>query len=74
MSDIGAKNGGDMFDVIEDDMDQYGLFTILARSNTANLGPVTGPIRNNLINNIISMLHRLSYKTAILAIHKLKIS
>ena len=23
------------------------------RSNTANLGPVTGPIRNNLINNII---------------------
>ena len=23
------------------------------RSNTAYLGPVTGPIRNNLINNII---------------------
>ena len=23
------------------------------RSNTAKLGPVTGPIRNNLINNII---------------------
>ena len=23
------------------------------RSNTANLGPVTGPVRNNLINNII---------------------
>ena len=28
MSDIGAKNGGDMFDVIEDDMDQYGLLTV----------------------------------------------
>ena len=25
------------------------------RSNTAHLGPVTGPIRNNLINNIIIM-------------------
>ena len=24
-------------------------------SNTANLGPVTGPIQNNLINNIIEM-------------------
>ena len=27
MSDIGAKNGEDMFDVIQDDMDQYGLLT-----------------------------------------------
>ena len=28
MSDIGAKNGEDMFDVIEGDMDQYGLLTV----------------------------------------------
>ena len=28
MSDIGAKNGEGMFDVIEDDMDQYGLLTV----------------------------------------------
>ena len=27
MSDIGAKNGEDMFDVI-DDMDRYGLLTV----------------------------------------------
>ena len=28
MSDIGAKNGEDIFDVIEDDMDRYGLLTV----------------------------------------------
>ena len=28
MSDMGAKNGEDMFDVIEDDMDRYGLLTV----------------------------------------------
>ena len=28
MSDIGTKNGKDMFDVIEDDMDRYGLLTV----------------------------------------------
>ena len=28
MSDTGAKNGEDMFDVIEDDMDRYGLLTV----------------------------------------------
>ena len=28
MSDIGAKNGEDMFDVKEDDMDRYGLLTV----------------------------------------------
>ena len=28
MSDIGAKNDEDMFDVIEDDMDRYGLLTV----------------------------------------------
>ena len=28
MSDMGAKNGEFMFDVIEDDMDRYGLLTV----------------------------------------------
>ena len=28
MSDTGDKNGEDMFDVIEDDMDRYGLLTV----------------------------------------------
>ena len=28
MSDMGAKNGEDMFDVTEDDMDQYELLTV----------------------------------------------
>ena len=28
MSDMDAKNGEDMFDVIEDDMDRYGLLTV----------------------------------------------
>ena len=28
MSDMGTKNGADMFDVIEDDMDRYGLLTV----------------------------------------------
>ena len=28
MSDMGAKNGEDIFDVIEDDMDRYGLLTV----------------------------------------------
>ena len=28
MSDMGAKNGEDMFDVIEYDMDRYGLLTV----------------------------------------------
>ena len=28
MSDMGAKNGEDMFDVTEDDMDRYGLLTV----------------------------------------------
>ena len=74
MSDMGAKNGEDMFDVLEDDMERYELLTflkisliklfrirpvtgprsaVLDRGRTANLGPVTGPIRNNFINNII---------------------
>ena len=29
------------------------------RSNTANLRPVTGPIQNNLINNIILQIFQL---------------
>ena len=28
MSDMGTKNGEDMFDVIDDDMDRYGLLTV----------------------------------------------
>ena len=28
MSDMGAKNGEDMFDVLEDDMERYGLLTV----------------------------------------------
>ena len=28
MSDIGAKNGEDRFDVMEDDMDRYELLTV----------------------------------------------
>ena len=28
MPDMGAKNGEDMFDVIEDDMNRYGLLTV----------------------------------------------
>ena len=79
MSDMDAKNGENMFDVLEDmiwnDMDFWQLInknlinqvisywtsyrssvSLRPRSNTANLGPVTGPIRNNLINNIIIYL------------------
>ena len=28
MSDMGAKNGEDMFDVSQDDMERYGLLTV----------------------------------------------
>ena len=49
MSDMGAKNGEGILEVLADDMGRYGLLTAFG------LGPIqlTGPIRNNLINNII---------------------
>ena len=34
-------------------INQVIKFSLRPRSNTAHLGPVTGPIRSNLINNII---------------------
>ena len=40
-----------------ENMHKNFLSCLWPRSNTANLGPVTGPIRNNLINNIIIFLH-----------------
>ena len=48
MSDMGAKNGEGMFDVLEDNMNQYGLLTVLKLIKISliklfRIGPVTGP-------------------------------